>query len=482
MTALENRLDLRLSQKLVLTPQLQQAIKLLQMPQLELAQTLTQELTENPFLEETLEEHDDEEISAEAREEEPALPDDYYDTAELTAESFTKFSVDDYFEERSSDGRDLGYFNPGTEEKPSYELFYSQSPDLYDHLLWQLRLCPARDEVRIMAEAVIGNIEEDGYLRMSDEDLAKDAGASVELVQEAVALVQGFDPPGVCSRTLQECLLHQLKVLNLGDSLVAQIVAVNMEDIQKRRYQQLARHYSLPLEDIMAAVRVIEALDPRPAANFTSGETTYVVPDVFITRTDDGYQIMLNDEGMPRFRLSNTYRNLLMRKDQLTKEEKGFLREKLRLATELIKSLDQRNRTIYRVADSILKFQMEFFEGGRQDLRPLTLKDVAADVGMHESTISRVTSNKYLACDHGVFSFRFFFSSALQSDAGEVSSTSVKDLIRKIVEQEDPKKPFSDKMIADKLREQNVIIARRTVAKYREELRIPPQNMRKRYE
>lgn len=482
MTALENRLDLRLSQKLVLTPQLQQAIKLLQMPQLELAQTLTQELTENPFLEETLEEHDDEELSTETREEEPALPDDYYDTAELTAESFTKFSVDDYFEERSSDGRDLGYFNPGTEEKPSYELFYSKSPDLYDHLLWQLRLCPARDEVRIMAEVVIGNIEEDGYLRMSDEDLARDAGASEELVQEAVALVQGFDPPGICSRTLQECLLHQLKVLNLGDSLVAQIVAVNMEDIQKRRYQQLARHYSLPLEDIMAAVRVIEALDPRPAANFTSGETTYVVPDVFITRTDDGYQIMLNDEGMPRFRLSNTYRNLLMRKDQLTKEEKGFLREKLRLATELIKSLDQRNRTIYRVADSILKFQMEFFEGGRQDLRPLTLKDVAADVGMHESTISRVTSNKYLACDHGVFSFRFFFSSALQSDAGEVSSTSVKDLIRKIVEQEDPKKPFSDKMIADKLRVQNVIIARRTVAKYREELRIPPQNMRKRYE
>ncbi|KAF0182935.1 MAG: RNA polymerase sigma-54 factor [Nitrospirae bacterium] len=482
MTPLENRLDLRLTQKLVLTPQLQQAIKLLQMPQLELAQTLTQELTENPFLEETLDEHDEEEVIQEVRDEEPALTDDYYDTAELTEEGFRQFSVDDYFEERSSDGRDLGYFNPGTEDKPSYELFYSKTPDLYDHLLWQLRLCPARDEVRIVAEVVIGNIEDDGYLRMSDEDLARDAGSPVALVHEAVALVQGFDPPGICARTLQECLLLQLKVLSLGDSLVAQIVAGNMDDIQKRRFQQIARQYNLPVEDIMAAVRVIEALDPRPAANYASSETTYVVPDVFIARTDDGYQIMLNDEGMPRLRLSSMYRNLLKRKDQLTKEEKGFLREKLRLATELIKSLDQRNRTIYKVADSILKFQMEFFEGGRQDLRPLTLKDVAVDVGMHESTISRVTSNKYLACDHGVFSFRFFFSSALQSDAGEVSSTSVKDSIRRIVEQEEPKKPFSDKMIADKLREQNVIIARRTVAKYREELRIPPQNMRKRYD
>jgi len=482
VSALENRLDLRLSQRLVLTPQLQQAIKLLQMPQLELAQTLSQEIIENPFLEETMDEHEDEEISQEAREEERALPDDYHDTAELSEESLNRFSVDDYFEERGSDGRDLGYFNPGTEEKPSYELFCSKTPDLYDHLLWQLRLCPARDEVRIVAETVIGNIEEDGYLRMSDEELAQQAKASPELAAEAVALVQGFDPPGICARTLQECLLLQLRSLNLTESLVAKIVAGSMEDMQKRRFQQIAKQHNAVLDEVMAAVRIIEALDPRPAANFSSGETTYIVPDVFIAHGDEGLQITLNDERMPRIRLNNSYRNLLLRKDQLTKEEKGFLREKLRLATELIKSLDQRNRTIYRVADSILKFQNNFFEGGRQNLRPLTLKDVAADVGMHESTISRVTSNKYLACDHGVFSFRFFFSSALQSNTGEVSSTSVKDLIRKIVEQEDSKKPLSDKMIADRLGAQNVVIARRTVAKYREELKIPPQNMRKRYE
>ncbi|NLI30214.1 MAG: RNA polymerase factor sigma-54 [Nitrospiraceae bacterium] len=483
MTALEHRLDLRLSQKLVLTPQLQQAIKLLQMPQLELAQTLTQELTENPFLEELLDEHEEEIPTLDPRtDDEPVTPDVDYDTAELTEESFTKFSVDEYFEERGSDGRDLGYFNPGTEERPSYELFYSRKPDLYDHLLWQLRLSTARDEVRIAAESVIGNIEDDGYLRISDEELARTAGVSSELIAEAVALVQGFDPPGVCARSLQDCLMLQLRTLGLEDTLVARLVRGNMEDIQKHKFQQIARAYAMPLEDIMAAVRIIEALDPRPASKYTGEETTYVVPDVFITRTDEGYQIVLNDEGMPRLRLNGTYRALLTRKEQLTKEEKAFLREKLRLATELIKSLDQRNRTIYRVADSILKFQMEFFERGRQQLRPLTLKDVATDVGMHESTISRVTSNKYLACDHGVFSFRFFFSSALQSDTGEVSSTSVKDLIRKIIEEEDPKKPLSDKMIADRLRGENVTIARRTVAKYREELKIAPQNMRKRYD
>ena len=483
MTALEHRLDLRLSQKLVLTPQLQQAIKLLQMPQLELAQTLTQELTENPFLEELLEEHEEEVPSLDPRtDDDPVTPEVDYDIAELTEESFTKFSVDDYFEERGSDGRDLGYFNPGTEERPSYELFYSRKPDLYDHLLWQLRLSSARDEVRIVAESIIGNLEEDGYLRMSEDELSQSIGVKPELLAEAIALVQGFDPPGVCARSLQECLMLQLRALQLEDSLVARLVMSNMEDIRKHKFQQIARAYSLPLEDILAAVRIIEGLDPRPASKYAGDETTYVVPDVFITRTDDGYQIGLNDEGIPRLRLNGTYRALLSKKDQLTKEEKAFLREKLRLATELIKSLDQRNRTIYRVADSILKFQMDFFERGRHYLRPLTLKAVATDVGMHESTISRVTSNKYLACDHGVFSFRFFFSSALQSDTGEVSSTSVKDLIRKIIEEEDPKKPLSDKMIADRLRNENVCIARRTVAKYREELKIAPQNMRKRYD
>ncbi|MEW5746159.1 MAG: RNA polymerase factor sigma-54 [Nitrospirota bacterium] len=481
--ALENRLDLKLSQKLILTPQLQQAIKLLQMPQLELAQVLNQELVENPFLEEAFEEPDIPDMpDMDEYPEEGNAPDAVSEDAEISFENITGFSVDDYFDERSSDGRDLGYFTPGMEEQPSYELFYSKRPDLYDHLLWQLRLCSAEDSIRMVAEAVIGNIDEDGYLRATEDELAASLGAPDDAVRQAIALVQTFDPPGVGAKDLRECLQLQLAALNLTGSLVDRIVANNMEDLQKKRYTSIIKQYSSTMDDVMAAVKIIEGLEPRPGRSFTSTEANYVVPDVYISKTDEGYQIILNEDGMPRLSLNNSYRKLLLKKESLTREEREFLKDKLRRATELIKSLDQRNKTIYKVSESILKFQRDFFERGMQELKPLNLKDVAMDIAMHESTISRVTSNKYLACDHGVYSFRFFFSSAIQSEAGDVSSTLVKDLIRKIVTEEDPKKPLSDQMIVDKLKEQNITIARRTVAKYREELKIPPQNQRKRFE
>lgn len=475
--ALESRLDLRLTQKLILTPQLQQAIKLLQMPQLELAQTLNNELIENPFLEEAVEEPETEEHTAE----DTVLPAPA-DDAEMPFDSLINFGVDAYFDERSSDGRDLGYFSPGVEEQPSYELFCSKKPDLYDHLLWQLRLCSADDDVRRAAEAVIGNIDEDGYLRATEEELASAIGADIDIIRSAMALVQSFDPPGVGARDLKECLLLQLNALNLRGTLVEKIINNNMGDLQKKKYSNIAKQYNSPMDDIIAAVKIIEGLEPRPATSFSSTETNYIAPDVFINKTDEGYQIILNDDGMPRLRLNNSYRKLLLKKEMLTKEEKEFLKEKLRLATELIKSLDQRNKTIYKVSESILKFQRDFFDRGVQHLRPLNLRDVASDINMHESTVSRVTSNKFLACNHGVFSFRFFFSSAIQSETGEVSSTSVKDLIKKIIAEEDSQKPLSDQMIAGRLKKQDINIARRTVAKYREELRIPPQSQRKRYE
>jgi RNA polymerase sigma-54 factor len=481
--ALENRLDLRLTQtqKLVLTPQLQQAIKLLQLPQLELAQTINQEISENPFLEEVDEESDGKSESTETSfDEEPvfSVPEE---ESELTAEGFLKFSVDDYFDERSSDGRDLGYFSPDSEEKPSYELFYSKKPDLYSHLLWQLRMSSADDDVRRTAEVIIGSLDEDGYLRATMDDLTSIAGDLPERVDKAIELVQSFDPSGVAARNLRECLLLQIKTLDLSGSLVEKIVQNNLDELQKRKYSQIARSYGLPEEEVMDAVRIIERLDPRPASSLSSGDVSYVAPDVTIVKTEEGYQIVLNDEGIPRLGLNSTYRKLLQNRENLSKEEKAFLREKLRLAIELIKSLDHRNRTIYRVSESILKFQREFFDRGRDFLKPLNLKDVAQDISMHESTISRVTSNKYLSCEHGVVSFRFFFSSALQSGSGQdISSTSVKDMIKRIIVAEDSSKPLSDQMIADKFMLGNIKIARRTVAKYREELRIPPQNMRKR--
>ncbi len=479
--ALENRLNLKLSQRLILTPQLQQAIKLLLMPQIELAQALNQELVENPFLEEVTEdqETEDQEIE-EYRDENDNIS--VNDNIKLPLEDLVSFSVDEYFEERGSDGRDLGYFTPDVEEQPSYEIFYAIKPDLYDHLLWQLRLSSAPDELRKIAEAAIGNIDEDGYLRATEEEVAMLFNVSVDKVRAAISLVQSFDPPGVGARDLKECLLLQLNALNLGKTLIEKIVASHLEDLQKKRYYHIAKQYSSPIDDIMTAVKIIEGLEPRPGRGFFSGEINYIAPDVFINKADGQYEITLNDDGIPNLRLNQSYRKLLLKKGEITKEEREFLKEKLRLATELIKSLSQRNRTIYRAAESILKFQRDFFDKGVCYLKPLNLKDVATDIGMHESTISRVTSNKFLACNHGIFSFRYFFSSALQSGNGEVSSTSVKDMIKNIIAKEDPKKPMSDQMIADRLKAHNINIARRTVAKYREELKIPPQNMRKRYE
>lgn len=477
--ALESRLELKLSQKLILTPQLQLAIKLLQMPQLELSQALTLELTENPFLDEVIEEG--EELSREEIEniESHEAPDDTEAPLEKLISDLGGYGVEDYFDDRGSDGRDLGYFTPGTVERPSYDQFASRELDLSDHLLWQLRLSDADEETREIGEIVIGNIDENGYLRVTDEEIAQTSGAEMEKVRAAVDLVQGFDPPGIAARNLQECLLLQLRAVNLQGSLVEQIVLKNMADVEKKRYQQIARQYTVSLDTVMAAIRVIEGLEPKPARNFSNLTPTYVVPDVTVVKTEDGYQIILNDEGLPRLRLNSYYKKLFLAKNSLSKEEKQFIEEKLRSAVWLLKSLDQRNRTIYRVTESILNFQKDFFDTGIALLKPLNLRDVAASLGMHESTISRVTSNKFLSCSRGLFSFRFFFSSALQSGTGSVSSTSVKDLIKKIILEENSKKPLSDQKIVELLKTKNIVIARRTVAKYREELKIPPQGQRK---
>ena len=477
--ALESRLELRLSQKLILTPQLQLAIKLLQMPQLELSQALTQELTENPFLDEIMEEKEElsrEEIDNMERRE---VPDDTEAPLEKLISDLGGYGVDDYFDDRGSDGRDLGYFTPGTVEQPSYDQFASKEVDLADHLLWQLRLSDTDEEIKEIGEIVIGNVDENGYLRVTDEEIAQTADVGMEKVRAAVDLVQGFDPQGIAARSLQECLLLQLRALKLQGSLVEQIVRNNMTDVEKKRYPQIARQYAVSLDTVMSAIKVIEGLEPKPGRNFANLTPTYVVPDVTVVKTEDGYQIILNDEGLPRLRLNSFYKKLFLSKNTLSKEEKQFIEEKLRSAVWLLKSLDQRNRTIYRVTESILSFQKDFFDTGVALLKPLNLRDVATSLGMHESTISRVTSNKFLSCSHGLLSFRFFFSSALQSGSGSVSSTSVKDLIKNIVLEENNKKPLSDQRIVELLKTKKIVIARRTVAKYREELKIPPQGQRK---
>jgi len=477
--ALESRLELKLAQKLVLTPQLQMAIKLLQMPQLELSQTITQELVENPFLEEQSDVSSSEELSREEKESLEEIPQDT-DDSELSLEKLAHLPSDDYFEERGSDGRDLGYFTSGNVTHPSYEYFLSSAPDLFDHLIWQLRMSKESEEIREVAELIIGNIDENGYLRISEDEIAEVSTSARETVQKAVALVQSFDPPGIAARDVKECLQLQLRSINMQGTLAESLIINNLDLLAKRKYLQLSKEYNVSEEDILAAVKIIESLDPKPARKFSTSSANYITPDVFIVKAENGYQIVLNDEGLPKIRINNYYQRLLNQKSSIPKEERQFLEDKLRSAVWLLKSLDQRNKTIYRVTESILHFQRDFFDRGVNALKPLNLKDIAAELSLHESTISRVTSNKYLSCPHGIYSFKYFFSNAIPSDSGELSSTSVKEMIRIIISEEDPSNPLSDMRIVDIFKSKNITIARRTIAKYREELKIPSQSQRRR--
>lgn len=501
--SLENRLELRQTQKLVLTQQLQLAIKLLQQNQLELIQTINQELLENPLLEEIadspeetdandtddtlnngqdiseLSDFQEETVSNETDE---SLKDSQDDSEhdEIDFEKNLLFNDDDYFEERAMDGTDLGYFKPDAEESPSFETFLATKQDLYDHLLWQLRLCRADENTKKIAQAVIGNLDDDGYLRISNEDIAGIMKVSTDEVESAVRLVQGFDPIGVGARNLKECLLLQIEFLNINNSLVRKIVRDNLVDLQNKKYQNIAKMHNVSIQEVIEAVKIVEGLEPKPGRQFASNEPVYITPDVFIRKDAENYIIILNDEGIPRLKINQHYKKLLSNKEMLSKEEREFLKEKMRRAIDITKSLDQRNRTIYKVSESIIKFQRDFFDYGPQYIKPLNLRDVSETVNLHESTVSRVTSNKYLACSHGVFPFRYFFSNSLSGDGGDISCTIVKALIKEIIESEDPSCPLSDQAISDKLKDKKISIARRTVTKYREELKIPPQNIRKR--
>jgi RNA polymerase sigma-54 factor len=478
--AQEQRLELKLSQKLILTPQLQQSIKLLQLPLIELSQDINQELMNNPMLEEGLERDtvDGPDLSASADDSDSPAP---AEDIEAPLEKMFGFTADNYFEERESDGRDLGYFGNDSEETLSPFERNTSRTNLYEHLLWQLRLSYVPQKVGKAAEVLINNLNEDGYLQATLEELAELAGVDVETAEKALKFVQGLDPAGVGARNLQECLLLQLEPLNLKGTLVENIIRDGFKELEGKKYKQLASKFGVPIEDILAAVKIIEGLEPRPGRNYSGEEPVHIIPDVFVEEVDGKFVITLNDEGIPRLRLSNYYRKLLANKNSLGPEERQFLEEKLRSAVWLLKSLDQRNKTIYRVTESILKFQEEFFRKGYKYLKPLNLRDIADDLGMHESTISRVTSNKYIQCPQGLLNFRYFFSNAVPTENGTMSSSTVKEMIREIVEKEDPKAPLNDQKIADILKSRGISVARRTVAKYREELKIPSHLKRRKW-
>jgi len=480
------KLDLRLSQKLIMTPQLQQAIKLLQLSRLELTQMISQELLENPLLEEFSQEQDESEESRledfEKDEKEINTSDEREQDNEFEE---LKSRWEEYLEEERGDIKNSNMVQNTTEDLPSYEQTLTKPATLAEHLIWQLRLSKTTAEDYAAGSVVIGNIDDDGYLTESVEDIAKSLEVPTENIQSALKLIQTFDPAGVGARDLKECLLIQIKELGIKRPFVEYIISNHIEDIENKKYQKISRSLKVSLEEVLEAVKIIEGLEPKPGRPFFPDETQIIIPDVYIVKSEGQYQIILNEDGLPKLRISPFYRKLLTSKTDTNSPTKAYLDQHLKSAIWFIKSIEQRNRTIYKVAQSIVKLQYDFFEHGITYLKPLVLRQVAEDISMHESTISRVTTNKYMHTPHGIFEFKFFFSSSVSfcsdEDRGELSSITVREMIRQIVEQEGPLHPLRDQEIVDQLTIKNIRIARRTVAKYRTELKIPSAGRRKRY-
>ncbi len=488
---MEARLELKLSQKLIMTPQLQQAIKLLQLSRLELVQSVAQELTENPVLEELSPESGEDGAEGESEaagetgpEASPEMPAEREETVELKNDLELGPQWDEYLNEMS-DGRDYGYAEADDKEMPSYDQTLTRLPSLSDHLHWQLHLSTSDPALLQGGEWIIGNLDDDGYLRATIEELSVQSGIASHEMERALALIQSFDPLGVGARSLQECLLIQVRELEHEGSLVEKIIRDHLSDLEKRKYPQIAKALNVTPQEVMEASQVIiHELEPKPGRPYLPSDTNYVTPDVYVFKVEDRYVIQLNDEGLPRVRINPYYRKLLTHRDSVDKVTKEYIEERLRSAQWLIKGMEQRSKTIYRVAESIVNFQRDFLDQGISLLKPMVLKDVAEDIGMHESTISRVTTNKFMHTPQGIFPMKFFFTTGFavgsNGSGAEVSSLTVKDVIQKMIREEDPAAPLKDQQIVDTLKSKGIEIARRTVAKYREELRIPPTSVRRR--
>ncbi len=478
--ALEIRQQLKLSQQLVMTPQLQQAIKLLQLSRMELMDVVREELEENPVLEEGQEVPDE---KTPAEEEQQAAEAQSQETAqEVEGEGDGMADIDwkTYLESYSLGGSTAESYEDD-EDRPSYENLLTKKPSLADHLMWQLNLSPLENIERALAGEIIGNLDGDGYLHVSVEELSSQSGCDIDVVEKSLRAVQDFDPPGVASRNLQECLLKQVAQLGMSDDLCGVILRDHLEELENRRYQVIARTLQVPLEEVFCAAKFISSLDPRPGSQYGQEDVHYIIPDIFVYKISDEYVVVLNDEGLPNLRINSFYRNALSGAAPLDAKAGEYIQEKLRGALWLIKSIHQRQRTIFRVTKSIVKFQRDFFDRGVDHLKPLVLRDVAEDIEMHESTVSRVTTNKYVQTPQGLFELKYFFNSGINTTGGDsVASESVKSKIKEIIAAENTRKPYSDQKIVELLRHDGIDIARRTVTKYREMLGVGSSTQRKR--
>ena len=502
---------------MVLTPQLRQRIEMLQMTTLELAELIQQEMVSNPVLEEVMSSDEISEIAEKIldqnydsgdetftknKDADDQTENDYDNFEKITAETpetnghQEDFDADgeDYGEERSDafEEIDLGrefqeYLDPGyrtqefeyKEDAPSFEQFLSSSTSLTDHLEWQLHLCPISERLAEIAEFIIGNLNEDGRLIISSEEIAEMCGCSVEAAEKARQVVMRLEPVGCAARDVKECLAVQLEADGFGDSLAIDLVKNHLEDLQPHRLQHLAKATGKNLHELNEEINKIRILDPRPGRRYSNEEPIYVAPEVYIEKVEGEYVIYFTDDGSPRLRISQTYHKLV-EKDDTTKETKDFIKEKVRSAVDLLRNIEHRKQTIYRVVECIIKRQQEFLDKGVQYIKPMMLKDVAEDIGMHLSTISRVVNRKYAHTPQGVIELRRFFSEGMMNEDGEEVSTRILKLrIKKMIEEENQKKPMTDDQIAKILGKEGVKLSRRTVAKYRDQMQIPGSRERK---
>jgi len=497
--AFELRQELKLTHQLVMTPQLQLAIKLLQMCKMELVDMIQQEMTENPVLEEVPESEG--EMGGGEIEDIGEVADTRLDMITKAKEGLG-FEWKDYIE---SSTRDSYVTFTGNEARESFEATVTKKASLVDHLMWQLHVSGLSDEDQRIGELIIGNLNQDGYLQVPLVEIAKvyllekERGkeyddiskfkhlnwlkllCNLQKAGKVLSKIQEFDPVGVACRNLEECLLIQIRFLNDEDPLLEKIVKFHLSDLEKKRYQVIASNLNVTIEEVVEAAKVISQLEPKPGRPFSDKEPQYITPDIHVFKTGDEYTVVLNGDGLPKLRISPFYLKSIYNSSS-TDAVKEYIRDKMRSAIWLIKSIYQREKTIRKVMKSIIKFQREFFDHGVDHLRPLVLKDVAEDINMHESTISRVTTNKYVHTHHGIFELKYFFNSGIGSDKGRgVASESVRNRIKEILSREDPKHPYSDQAIVESLQKQNITIARRTVAKYREMLGILPSSKRKKF-
>jgi RNA polymerase sigma-54 factor len=481
--ALEIRQTPKLVQQLVITPQLQQAIRLLQLTRLELVELISQEMKENPLLEE--EEDTEESIEAEGSvgeqdQGEPSLDVEHTVEVKGEGEGAEEFDWENYLENYNLAPVQRQNREDG-EERPSFENFLTKRTTLSDHLHWQLQLSNCTEEEQKVGTLIIGNLDEDGYLKTTLEDICSESDLSMERVEEVLRRIQQFDPVGVAARDLKECLLIQLEQMAVQDPLAEGIVSEHLSLLKNRNYPAIAKRLGVSLERVNRAACLISKLDPKPGKAFGGEVIQGIIPDVYVYKVEGEYIVYLNDEGIPRIKVNPFYRSVLSNNRFALEGDRKYIQEKLRSALWLIRSIHQRQRTIYKVAKSIVQFQQDFLDNGIRFLKPLVLRDVAEDIEMHESTISRVTHNKYMHTPQGIYELKFFFNAGITSTQGEtLASESVKNLVREIITKEDPKKPYSDEKLVQILKGMNIHIARRTVSKYREMMKILSSNERRR--